>query len=1037
MKTPLEHLLIRASAGTGKTFQLSNRYISLLASGVSPTNILATTFTRKAAGEIRDRILERLADAILDEKASEDLLSHILVPTAAEQLDFKTCFQAMVTDLNRLNIGTLDSFFSVWTTKLSLEFGLTPGWSILNTTEYDNLMYTAISDVVQYGKNADLSRLLILLNKGSVSRSITSNIHDSIQNLRSLYQQSSEDVWNQRLATGRLKPQYLDDALNNLEAAVNNIDQPALTKGVLADLDMLRAQDFTAAIDKGVLKKIIEHATTYNRVEIPDKLISLYQPVLEYLGNHFSHEVHNQALATYDLLNRFTATFNNLKRQAGRLEFSDATDYAARISELPGELLIRLNSDISHLLLDEFQDTSLAQWRAISHLVTDVTTTAGSPVQSLFCVGDTKQAIYGWRGGRREIFDTLTNYVPQIRSDELKDSYRSSTFVLQFINKVFQNLSNHPRLGELTPVLKQWSDDFEEHSAARNLDGYVLYKNSPSASKLKDRLQNSLNETVELVKQLLATDKNISIGVLLRKNDDIGQLIQMLASEGIIASEEGGNTLTRFCPIQLIRNWLHLLEFPNDSLALFQIRQSPLKDRLNTGDAEACLSSPTFLYERQRLLQLGAGDYIDELSQLMRPYLTNSQQFRLQQLIRHADSFDSDEPLRLTELLQSMDSERFTEESSSIVRVMTIHASKGLEFDAVVLPDLEPALTRTPDIIVARDDEQLPASIFPYRNAKIQSILPQHYRDAVLETRTEKLQEVLCVLYVAMTRAAHALYLIGPSQPKTPSDVPVTLAGLIQMALNDSYNCEPEAILYQEGNPCWYNDKDNTAELTDNRPQLPDGLNRHVINENQLLPTASPSSLEGGDHFHASGLLQIPNHNALNFGTLVHQVFEGITWWNDTQIEQYLDHLTKRRISWDESLRSTLTNLCAHKDITSVLSEEFYSKLDSFAGSEHLVVKMELPVTSIVEGQLIRGFADRLVIGLKGGQIVAADIVDFKTDDLGPDNSLLKERVQHYQPQLAAYQATIAQMFKIDVSQVSARLLFITAGVHAVLENVS
>ena len=72
MTSPLAHLLIRASAGTGKTFQLSNRYISLLASGVPPSSILATTFTRKAAGEIRDRILERLADAVLSRSAEAD-----------------------------------------------------------------------------------------------------------------------------------------------------------------------------------------------------------------------------------------------------------------------------------------------------------------------------------------------------------------------------------------------------------------------------------------------------------------------------------------------------------------------------------------------------------------------------------------------------------------------------------------------------------------------------------------------------------------------------------------------------------------------------------------------------------------------------------------------------------------------------------------------------------------------------------------------------------------------------------------------------
>ena len=116
--TPLQHILIRASAGTGKTFQLSNRYISLLASGVPPTSILATTFTRKAAGEIRDRILERLSDAVLAPEAARELFSHLEIKQTISDFDFENCFLEMVDHLHRLNIGTLDSFFSVWTLSL-------------------------------------------------------------------------------------------------------------------------------------------------------------------------------------------------------------------------------------------------------------------------------------------------------------------------------------------------------------------------------------------------------------------------------------------------------------------------------------------------------------------------------------------------------------------------------------------------------------------------------------------------------------------------------------------------------------------------------------------------------------------------------------------------------------------------------------------------------------------------------------------------------------------------------------------------------
>ena len=154
---------------------------------------------------------------------------------------------------------------------------------------------------------------------------------------------------------------------------------------------------------------------------------------------------------------------------------------------------------------------------------------------------------------------------------------------------------------------------------------------------------------------------------MLRKNSDIGQLIQLLGNEGIIASEEGGNTLIRFAPIQVILNWLHLLEFPDDSLALYQIQQSPLATRLQRDDTSKGFSNAQLTEERETLLHLGLGDYIAELTSSLDRFINSSQRFRLDQLIQHADHFKSENPLRLCEFIQSISIERFTEETSASV----------------------------------------------------------------------------------------------------------------------------------------------------------------------------------------------------------------------------------------------------------------------------------------------------------------------------------------------------------------------------------
>ena len=121
--------VIRASAGTGKTFALSNRYLKLLASGVECQSILATTFTRKGAGEILDRIIGRLSDAALDESAAAKL--SIELSWKISQARARHILHELLGNLHRLEISTLDSFFNRVAKAFSLELRLPPNWEIV------------------------------------------------------------------------------------------------------------------------------------------------------------------------------------------------------------------------------------------------------------------------------------------------------------------------------------------------------------------------------------------------------------------------------------------------------------------------------------------------------------------------------------------------------------------------------------------------------------------------------------------------------------------------------------------------------------------------------------------------------------------------------------------------------------------------------------------------------------------------------------------------------------------------------------------
>ncbi len=126
------HVLISASAGTGKTFQLSNRYIGLLHSGVMPDQILATTFTRKAAGEILDRVIVRLAEAALDSRKRQELAKWLQV-AALPSTRCHEMLRQMLRQLHRLRVSTLDAFFAQLAGSFSLELGLPPGGGLLKS----------------------------------------------------------------------------------------------------------------------------------------------------------------------------------------------------------------------------------------------------------------------------------------------------------------------------------------------------------------------------------------------------------------------------------------------------------------------------------------------------------------------------------------------------------------------------------------------------------------------------------------------------------------------------------------------------------------------------------------------------------------------------------------------------------------------------------------------------------------------------------------------------------------------------------------
>ena len=392
------NIVIRASAGTGKTFQLSNRFLGLAAAGEPPDHILATTFARKAAGEILDRVLTRLAEAVADPAKQAALAQHLAAPTLTQPACAEL-LQALIRRVHRLRIGTLDSFFAQLAGSFGLELGLPSGWRICDELIDRSLRTQAIQEVLRNQETTYVVDLMHLLSKGEIHRSITDQIFAVVQGMHALFQETDRDAWHSLKHRPVLSESDLAAAVVALECC------PAVgTNGHMVKAhggDVVRAQesDWKGFLGKGLAPKIMAKAETYQRQKLEPPLIDVYMPLIDHAVGVLVNQTIHQTEASWNLLDQFDQVYQRLKTERRAMRFDDVTRCLSRgLNRLhPEDVAFRLDAGIAHLLLDEFQDTSLMQWSVLERFAHEATRDVRG--RSFFCVGDVKQAIYGWRGG--------------------------------------------------------------------------------------------------------------------------------------------------------------------------------------------------------------------------------------------------------------------------------------------------------------------------------------------------------------------------------------------------------------------------------------------------------------------------------------------------------------------------------------------------------------------------------------------------------------------------------------------------------------
>ncbi len=572
----LKHQRIIANAGSGKTHRLATRYIELLERDVPAERIVALTFTRKAAGEFLDAIFGRLVQAASSAEAARVLAA----TTGRDGLSSARCLahlRQLIDKLPLLTLGTLDSFFGRILRAFPFECGLAGEVAILDDQLQGVLRRQVLAEVFRHQGRTEkgFAEFLEIIRKQSRNREgrdVTGALDREVEALHERFLLTPNGkpwgdpsaIWREKcpiLRGGDLSslPEQFEREFFVLHANMEEKhradwesrfrEMRALRAGSAAPDRLIKLA--RQAIDpspargrpgqfclKGLHGKIFHFPDAFR-----DRVIALGRAIIR--AELEGRLVRSRAL--YELVSRFETRYQSQVRDVGQLTFLDVAGFLAAAGGITWgakslrpfsrqELDFRLDSSYDHWLLDEFQDTSRLQWQALRDLVDEVIQSE-SGLRSFFYVGDTKQAIYAWRGGDPRLFDEVAAFynasgTRRIDTSEALDvSFRSVPEILEAVNAIFspQHLRRVASILDYPEqVLDRWASAWRDHRTNNPLPNDGCFEWRPLEFPADDKIATLDAETARLIAAIDPLAKGLSCAVLVRSNARILTVIDAL-----------------------------------------------------------------------------------------------------------------------------------------------------------------------------------------------------------------------------------------------------------------------------------------------------------------------------------------------------------------------------------------------------------------------------------------------------------------------------------------------------------------------------
>jgi ATP-dependent exoDNAse (exonuclease V) beta subunit len=1048
----LTHEAILASAGSGKTYALVTRYLQLLACGQAPERIIALTFTRKAAGEFFDKILQRLAEAAADERARAALADALGRP-GLERDEVVAWLRRIVDSLPQLSLGTLDSFFIRIVSAFALEFGLGGPFRLLEGAdiarereELCRAVFQALPPDRQHEQD-DFIEAFNLATFGTEEKSLHRAFDAFIEEHHQAWLLDPvADKWGRPAAVWPALPWYLQspatesDAL--LGAFTDALDTLALTaqqRNRLLEIGEQLAAHQPGTAASGTFdylqKNILPSLRDLRRGQATFKVyrtLTLEGPACQALTALIGRVLAGEAAAMLQRTQGLAALLSDYERHhesevrlQGRLTFDDVKFLLARGGP-GGDGLARLAVDarldarFDHWLIDEFQDTSLLQWEVLRPLVEEALEDPEG-ARTYFQVGDEKQSIYRWRGGEPELGrHVIERY--QLATRPLNDSWRSAPPVIAAVNAVFGN--DEALSSVLPPAAAErwragWVPHTTRHAGRPGCAALVRPERGEPTGDGGSALECELEVVAAMLREMRPLQRRLSVAILLRGNDDVAAAVDFLRrQDGLppVVSETDASVAVDNPLTLALLSLLRVAAHPGDTMAWEHVKMTPLaalwaKEESGRGQVV-----------RQTLQEVwadGLEAWVRRWTAQLDPMLEPEDAFsrlRAAQLAGLARDFDArgsrdlDAFLRAAELATARESAW-----SDAVQVMTIHKSKGLDFDIVFLPRLAGKAFHddSRQLLLRARGEDFETRWLVRRPPAVLVASDEVLRDAREANQAAQAYEGLCVFYVAMTRARHAVYLVGGEG--AGDGVARNGAALVERALaggggEESIMADGRAWAcgWCAGDPRWFETvplgggAEAAAKIAAEpppfvptvpgarrRPRLtPSGRESHVLTADQVF------SLEASP--------------ARELGTLVHALFERVDDPGDrAAVEAWWKAGHPAPAGWERDAWSQVRACLDEEGVRAVLQ----TPADSALWREK---RFEV----ILDGEWVTGTFDRVVVGVD-----RALIVDFKTDAVR-DEAAARERAEGYRPQLDLYRRVLARLTGLDPSVISTVLVF-------------